>query len=497
MVLAVILTVIVLALVASGYWLNNNLEVERQGMLQINSSPTGATVTVDGAAWSWLDRTNASKVLSAGEHTVTLTKDGYDSWSRTIKISEGLLYRVQYPRLFLTEREVAAVYDLTDYNFATASPDGAYLLLAGKTTEWLLLNLERENLEPRTVDVATVFSTVSVAEGAATGLFTGEIVSADWSRDHNHVLLQVRSEAGVVEWALLDPKTPRNNVNLTKTFARDFSEVQIMDDSAANLLVMQEGNLRKIDVSGRQISAVLAEKVLNFDHFGSEIVFVAEKTAEMDAISSVFSVASDAISGVSDGENAISSVSEDADAISSVPEGADATSSVAPYYLGLVRVGDSKPTVVLPLERPAKAVISKFYDDYYLTVLSDTEVKVYYKNDVAEVLQEYELGFAPATMAVGQDGEFVQMTAGVQMATLDMEAQAVREWEIAGKHYDRLDRGMLYAVSEGELTVYDFDGLNARVLTSSASEHFPVAIAGEKWLYYASDYRLMRMKIAN
>ena len=89
MVLAVIATVAVLAFIVSGYWINSDFKVERQGMLQISSVPTGANVNIDGEESSWLQRTNTSKVLPSGEHTVTLTKDGYDSWSKTINVKES------------------------------------------------------------------------------------------------------------------------------------------------------------------------------------------------------------------------------------------------------------------------------------------------------------------------------------------------------------------------------------------------------------------------
>ena len=69
MVLAVVITVIILAFVVSGYWLNSDFEVERQGLLQISSFPTGADVEIDGNS-SWMQRTNTNKVLSSGEHTV-------------------------------------------------------------------------------------------------------------------------------------------------------------------------------------------------------------------------------------------------------------------------------------------------------------------------------------------------------------------------------------------------------------------------------------------
>ena len=100
MVLAVIISVAVLALIVSGYWIGSGFKVERQGMLQISSMPTGADISIDGDS-SWLQRTNTSKVLLSGEHSIVLTKEGYDSWSKTINIQEGLLYRLHYPRLFL------------------------------------------------------------------------------------------------------------------------------------------------------------------------------------------------------------------------------------------------------------------------------------------------------------------------------------------------------------------------------------------------------------
>ena len=99
MVIAVIAIVVALAFVVSGYWVNADFTVERQGMLQINSIPTGASLIVDGET-SWLSQTNTSKILRSGEHTISLTKEGYDTWSRTINVRDGLLYRIRYQIVF-------------------------------------------------------------------------------------------------------------------------------------------------------------------------------------------------------------------------------------------------------------------------------------------------------------------------------------------------------------------------------------------------------------
>ena len=84
------------------------------------------------------------------------------------------------------------------------------------------------------------------------------------------------------------------------------------------------------------------------------------------------------------------------------------------------------------------------------------------------------------------------MNSGTQIASLDMEANAVREWQAAGKSFAWFDFDMIYSVKDGELFVYDFDGLNERSLAKNVSDHFSVGVTDNKWLYYFSDDHLMR-----
>lgn len=447
MVLAVVVTVSALALVVSGYWLNSDFEVERNGMLQISSTPTGADVTIDGETSSWLQRTNTSKVLASGEHNITLTKDGYDSWSKTINISEGLLYRLHYPRLFLNKREPETALTTTGTTFATVSPDNEKLLLIGNTTEWSLISLTSDTLEPKKLDISSYFSSISLAEGAPAGLFTGKILSADWDHDGSHILFQIDTGSGT-EWTLIDVDNVKNSINLSKEFGANFNTVKILDNSASNLLAVQNGNLHKIDVPGRLISAVLVENISDFDHYENEIIFSAQNPTDSN------------------------------------------------YIIGLVKVGDDKIKNLETTTEPAKVAISKFYDDMYISILRGGQLSLYKKTDFAKVT-DFQLTFAPKTMKVGHNGEFITMTDGPKIATLDMEANTIREWSVEGNSFGWLDDDMIYSVSGGNLIVYDFDGLNRRVLASNVSSHFPVAITANKWLYYFSDDELIRELIAS
>lgn len=453
MVITVIITVVILGFVVSGYWLNSNFEVERQGMLQIYSTPTGASVEIDGES-SWLQRTNTSKVLASGEHTVTLTKDGYDSWSKTINISEGLLYRIHYPRLFLKERSTEKVLDATNTSLATMSADHELLILINDTTSWSVVNLNSNNVVEKKIDIAKFFQSASVTEDKENGIFEGEILDIDWDRDSAHALFKVKYRDNI-EWVLLDVKNIEKSINLSKEFGWDFDNIKILDNSSNNLLAIQNGKLCKIDVSGRSISAILAENVIDFDYYNNEIVFSAQTPTEGDIIKE--------LSG-------------------------DSSS----YFVGYFKLGDERITGLTYVNSPAKVAISRFYDDKLITILDNDVVNVY-KEDGLENILTSRIAFIPEKLKVGTNGEFIIMYQGANIATLDMEASVVREWSIENANFDWLDNYMIYVINdEGNLVTYDYDGLNRRVLAADASSHFPAGITDNKWLYYFADGNLVR-----
>ncbi|MDO5451577.1 MAG: PEGA domain-containing protein [Candidatus Saccharibacteria bacterium] len=444
MVLAVVAMVAVLAFIVSGYWVNSDFKVERQGMIQVSSIPTGANFDIDGES-SWLQRTNTSKVIASGEHTITLTKDGYDTWTKKINISEGLLYRLHYPRLFLQDRETERVLNVAGAKMATVSPDNKTLILINDTTEWQKINLNNKILEPQKFSIAGYFPGANLAEGTSKGFFTGEILDYNWDQDGNHILFKIALN-NAVEWVLMDVNNAKNTINLSQEFGATFSDVRIFDNSANNLLAVQNGNLHKINIPNKSISAVLVKNVIDFDHYDDEIVFSSSAQGSSD------------------------------------------------YLIGLVRADNGEATELESSNTPAKVALFKFYDDTYIALLKEASLTLYGKTDFNPI-SEFTLSFIPNMIKVGHDGEFVIMANGANMATLDMEASLTREWTLEGDNYGWLDNDMIHAVANGELIVYDFDGLNRRILAKNVSDHFPITITDNIWLYYFSDGNLIREKL--
>lgn len=446
MVIAVAVMVVLLAFLVSGYWINSDFEVDRQGLLQLSSLPSGADVTIDGVTGAWYERTNMSKNLVRGEHTIVLSREGYDTWTKTINVSEGLLYRLHYPRLFLQERESESLLEMPENARVTISPDHNSLLIMTPTEEWQVVELNNETVKPVALPIEQLFATVP---------FEGEVENARWDQDGSHVLIKVKL-GETHEWVLVNVENPANSINITKEFGADFSEIEILDNASNNLLVVQNGGLHRIDLGSKSISNVLVPGVMALDHFNeNEVVFVAARPA----------MAGETIE-----------VSADA---------------MTPYYVGTFRIGDSKITELRSLDSAARVTLSKFYEDKYFTILVGDTLTVY-KKDGFEQIAEFRISFVPETLKVGHNGEFIMMTAGNQIATLDMEPMQVREWTIETNFYDWIDNDMLYTIKDGELIVYDFDGLNRRVLASGVTENWPAAITDDKWLYYFSNGRLVR-----
>ena len=447
MVVVVVIMVVILAFLVSGYWINSDFEVDRQGLLQLSSIPTGATVTIDGVTTSWLERTNMSKNLSSGEHMIELTRDGYDTWSKKINVSEGLLYRIHYPRLFLEDREKEDILDTSKYSSASISPDHSYMILMNDTTDWNTVDLDNETIKPVKVNVANLFTSLASNSPEQKGLFTGEVKKIRWDKDSSHALFEAKF-GDSTEWLLFDVKNPEKSINITKEFGGNYSDIQILDNSSNNLLVVQNNNLQRIDLGAKSISKVLVENINSFDHFNqNEVVFSALN-----------------------------------------PESKNAEDK---YYVGTFKIGDNEIKQLETLESPAKVTLSKFYEDKYITVLEDKKLTVHKQDDFSEVAQ-FEITFSPDSMTVGHNGEFITMKANHQIATLDMESMSVVEWSAENGNFDWIDNDTIYVIENGELIVYDYDGFNRRVIANNVSSHFPAAITDDKWLYYFSDDTLVR-----
>ena len=127
-----------------------------------------------------------------------------------------------------------------------------------------------------------------------------------------------------------------------------------------------------------------------------------------------------------------------------------------------------------------------------MTVVNGKQVEVFKRDNLEEAMLSYQLSFEPVNVKMERVGGFVVMNNDTVMATLDMESEKLSEWSIENAKFGWLDGDTIYVVVDDELVVYDFDGLNRIVVTKNVDSNYPAVIAGNKWLYYIKDNKLIR-----
>ncbi len=474
MVLAVVVIVVVATLAAMGFFVSGNGNIEQSGLAQIHSMPTGATVELDGNVL--FSRTNLSRTMPEGEHRLRISRDKYDSWENVIKMKPGILLRLYYPRLFLLNRVAETVQDFEqELEFYQPSADRTSIIYALKdATTWSLLDVRGDELKTTKLDMAEVLPGMDVE----TQRFIGKIEELRWSESGDHLLVRVSYEEQK-DWVLINVKDLKQSLNLTKTFGMDFTQVEMADDSAGKLFVLENKHLRRIDTAGQQISRVILDNVASFENHESNIVYVSapEKNAK--------GTEERQIGTYRDGEKG---------------------------GVKLVTVGGATQV---------RAQIANYYGDDYVGYLIDNRLTVLagslptYSDTGAdlsvltELWKNYELRKTPKSFGVSPGGGYFWLRADEENAVASFETEEISQYMVTGTP-KWLDGEMFYAVDENSLRVWDYDNANLRTLvatkrpkdlsglenekldvttfTECKLAKYPVVLANnDKWLYYLVD----------
>lgn len=450
MVLAVILMVAVTTLLAIGYNVNpKEGTVERAGLVQIQSIPSGANVMVDGSSiFGW---TNLSRSMNEGEHEIVISRDEYDSWSKKITVTAGLYYRLNYPRLFLKEKKTEEIADFSKAKVVSFAKDGDLMLSIPKdSAKWQLWKVNEDKPTMTEIDISKVFPEVD---------FSGVEVKA-WSGNSEKVLLSNQGK-----WILFDVKKPEESVNLSEKFGAEFAQVKIANDAASKLFVLENGNLRTIDVNEGKMSGVLVANVSYFDNLKTDLVYATKANEKGEC------------------------------------------------ETGIYREGEKGATVLSHFANPnpeekaqVLVTIGEYFGEYYIIENVTHQIGVYMTEKLpsfgdeseVEAIAMEDLGFIPEKLETTGGGGLFTAQRGTERATFDVETMSVvKITTLLGVEW--LDEHMLYGVDEGKLYVMDFDGENKREIVSDAKIGTEVKVSkNNRWMYYlGGDGKLKRVVISN
>ncbi len=440
----------VLIAAVAGWRINPDFSVEQNGLVSVHTKPTDAKVIIDGK--EQYQKTNMSKMLSGGKHTVRIEKDGYTSWEKEIEITPGWLVRLEYPRLFKLQRETKTVKSFEKLNFFYVSPNRTTAILStNSSTEWIVANDFNANSPKfKTINIKGIFSNTT------DGTFKKKINSISWNKDGEKILINVDNE-----WGIIDLKDVKNSINLTEKYAdyeantKDTTKVKtggkILDakfenDAGDKVVANVSNNLVRIDTSAKVVSLVVSEKIEKFNLLDSSAIYLTKFSENKS-------------------------------------------------YIKLINLGEESPTTLAVNSKKDAMVsfsLSKYNNVCYLLYTIDGHLSVYRAKDFSDnknnmkLIIDTSLEDTPNEAFTSNNREFIIAKAGTKVSVFDIELEKIHTYDYGDKNVRFLDNSILYRINEnGDIIEWDFDGTNYNtIIYGNTVSTYDAFISQNEHLFY-------------
>lgn len=267
MVVVIAVSAVILLLVIQGYRYNRyDGKVEQGGLVQFDSDPDGATVTLDVVDLA--SKTPSKITATADTHTVTMSKEGYESWQKQVTVKPGGILWLNYTKLFPTKPVQAAVAVASDISSAVPSHNNSQLAYVAVASSPVLtiVDLNADVVVPRTIALpAGILSPVTEGQ-------TQTLTVQQWSRD-NQLLLVKHTYGESNEYIVVDSRSPYEAHNITKELGATARAVEFAYGDSNTLYILTPTNeLRQATIADRTLSGPLLSNVASFSQFDRNTV---------------------------------------------------------------------------------------------------------------------------------------------------------------------------------------------------------------------------------
>jgi len=443
--LSVIAIVFVLMLLAMGFSFNENGSLEQSGLLQISSNPSGAVVEIDGK--SQFSRTTINKMLSSGEHHIKITKSGYDTWEKDVRIDSGLLTNINWVRLFPISPATEKIASFSDFRLISFSPDRKSLLYGEYDSASLtLMNIQDENTPSKKIEIAKLLNIASKETARSANI---KIVS--WNESGDKVIMTWTDTDENVYWYLADLEKPENSINLTAKFGYTFSTILAENDSASKLWAVENGNLHLIDLGNLTIHKTIISGIESIANNHDTVIYVVTDALTQTRSISIFREGETGSSIVRDLTNVnVANIT--------MTTGTYWGEDWVAYSLDktIYLLGGKYPSFDKPTKNPLKSILKR------------------------------DLEYAPTIISRDTEKHIVVFSNGKDRTAFDFETKDYFDSSTGVTvQANWLDNYLLWYVESNKLFVQDFDGNNLRELVENVDGTLPVCLSeNNRWLYY-------------
>jgi len=462
MTLAVVVVVPLITFFMLGYRIDTSKgNIEQYAFLQFNSSPSGATVSVDGAIIGFKTPTKTS--TPAGKHVVVMWRSGYEKWQKTVSVKPGTLTWLNYALLVPKDLTVKSVANYASVYSSLASSKGDYMLvqpLADKAS-FSLVDISSDTA--RSTDLTLP---ASLYTQAADSTFRLE----KWSDNERYALVS-HKYGDKTEWLVVDTQNLSQSKNATKLFDLALTNVEFADDSGNTLYALDGSDLRKLDLGAATISKPLVSNVTSYS------VYIKSKVITYVGVN-----------------------------------GSNKSQRVA----GVYRNGDDSPYVMKTVSGdasiPLNITTTNYFNDNYIAMSYGKEVEILggsYPNTTSDnannmkKIESFKSKVDISNLSFSPTGKYVFVQSGAYFASYDLEYQNLVESSLIGNGNVSpvrwLDENHVWTERNGKLTIYEFDGANAHTINSVVEGQAATLTNNGRFLYSIgtskSGYQLQRVRM--
>jgi hypothetical protein len=446
---AIVIGTLVLLYQAYGFGINKNGKVIQNGLFFFSSQPHPAQIYINGNLKS--ARTNTRLSLPAGVYDVTLARNGYRDWHRTIVLEGGSVERFDYPFLIpkvLTPKKVAGYASPT--HIMTQSPDRRWLMVQkpGDIRSFDVYDLKNPATRPVKITLpAGLLTKASGAEGWQAGV---------WAGDNKHVLLRHVYD-GKVEYIMIDRTDAAKSVNLDSALSMHPKRLTLNNGKYDQyyLYGSPSGRISQASLEDPSPRPYL-DHVLAYKSYGDDTMLYI------------------------------------------TPEGAKKGKV-------LLKLRSGKQTSVIRSFRAGSSYLvnlTEYSGTLYVAAGASADNKVYIYKDPAAQLA-VDPGSAPVPVQVlhvkrpnylsfSDNAQFVMTERAAEFGVYDIENDQVYHYKSPKtldkpqRHAYWMDGDRLMYVSGGKLTIFDYDNINRQVLIQASPRYEPVFTPDFKSVYTLS-----------
>lgn len=460
MVLSILAIVAVVIFLLLGYRLDtDNGRIEQGALLQFETIPSGATVTIDGKELG--AKTSTKSSVLAGVHTIVIQKQGYETWRKTLNIKAGTLTWLDYIRLVPLTRSVESVASYDKLYMSVSSPDDKTMIVQRESSvpTFDVVDLRSDDVKSSTITIPkTSYSEADTAGVAHT------FALDSWDEGGRYVLVR-HTYADKSEWLVMDTRDVTNTKNITTLLDVDISHVVFSGTSGNVLFALTGGDIRKLDLSAGTISRSLVSNVSSFSLFETNVITYT---------------------------------------------GTD-TTDPSKKVVGLYRDGDNAPHVLRSVDAGTSVLIktTHYFNHDYVAIATNDQIDILYgsypsnADDTSSLatLTSYVSSKNVESMSFSPNGDYLVTKSGNSYISYDIEHDQKISYALMADAVSIkwLDDDHTWSDYNDSLTIREFDGTNEVGVNSVVPGQGVTLSSNDKYLYSfaktAAGYQLQRVRM--